>query len=267
MPQIILSAQNFDIYDSDGQDPVARTGAISIEMLDRAGAEGVILGHSEVNDSPEMINKKLLSLVQRKASKKNLLTYTTVLVGESWDEFKGKTTEKISQILTQKLKVILKDIPEDFIKNIVVGYEPKWGSRGSGHDDVSPPSPEFISVCAKQIKLYLVNTFGEIGKQIPIIYGGRSSPQRTEQILADENVAGLILGSACNTVQKTLDIAQAMERTMGKRKKILHANFKAFNLPDSYEKYIEELRKLNDRFVIYLSPCYTDIREVNNLLR
>ena len=264
-PQITLSAQNFDIYDGDGQDLIARTGAVSIEMLERAGGQGVILGHSETGDSLEVIKNKLLTILHKREEKPELLPYITLLVGESWEEFNGNTIENVSKIVAEKL-LILKDLPKNLLQNLVIGYEPKWGSRGSGHDDTPPPEPELISSCVKEMKLHLENIFGETGKKIPIIYGGRSTPQRTEQILNDTNVSGLILGSAASTVEKTISIARAMEKTMGQRQKILHANFKAFNLLDSYQAYINELTKFDDTFTIYLSPNYTDIRLLKSLL-
>lgn len=266
MAKIILSAQNFDIYEGDGQDPAARTGSISIEIIAKSGAQGVILGHSEVGDSIDVTRNKLLTLLQKRSSNSDLLTYSTILVGETWEEFNGHSQEQIAEIVSTQLISILKDTPKDFVKKLSVGYEPKWGSRGSGHDDSPPPSPKLISACAQAIKSILTKTFGETGKSVSIIYGGRSTPERTEYILKDTNIEGLILGSACNTVQKTIDIAAAMMRTMGKRQKILHANFKAFNLIDSYEIYIKEIKKLDDTFTVYLSPNYTDIRLIRSLL-
>jgi len=66
MAKIILTGQNFDIYDGNGQDPYARTGATSLEMLHNAGAEGVILGHSETRDTVEVVRKKLQTLLNRR---------------------------------------------------------------------------------------------------------------------------------------------------------------------------------------------------------
>ena len=56
-------AQNFDIFEGDGLDRFARTGETSASQIIRAGAQGVILGHSEVGDSPEAINKKLKTVI------------------------------------------------------------------------------------------------------------------------------------------------------------------------------------------------------------
>ncbi len=267
MARFILSAQNFDIYQDDGQDPVARTGATSVELLDRAGAEGVILGHSESGDSLKVLRGKILTLAGKRSANPALLPYVTLLLGETWQEFNSHKVADVAQLMAKQLEFILESAPPELLQTLVLGYEPKWGSRGSGHEDVLPPAPDLISACAKAIKQSFAALSGLPAAEIKVIYGGRSTPERTEQILADENISGLILGSACNTVQKTMDIARAMEKAMGVKEKILHANFKAFNLSDSYESYVSALSSLDDSFSVYLSPTYTDIRALKEVLR
>lgn len=268
MSTIYLTAQNIDIYDGDGFDPFARTGATSAEQVYRAGARGVILGHSEAGDSPEVVKKKLDTIIGKSSAYSDgFLKHITLLVGETWDEFEGNSAEVVAGKVSAHLSLILADISPSDVSEFVIGYEPKWGSRGSGRDDMPPPAPELISEVCKRLRNDLVKRFGPgTGKVLPIIYGGRSTPERTEEILADENVEGLILGSACNTVKKTMDIAHAMEKARSGKRKVLHANFKAYELSDGYEAYLAELRALGDDFVVYLSPPHTDIRALKNLL-
>jgi triosephosphate isomerase len=261
-----LTGQNFDIYDGDGLDPFARTGATSVEQLYKAGAEGVILGHSEVGDAPEVVKKKLATTVKRSEGNPEFLSRLTLLVGESWEEFDGKTPEEVAQLVTEQLMFIIDGVPLTVIDRLVVGYEPKWGSRGSGRDDMPPPSPALVSQVAKSIHESLIGKYGVAGEAIPIIYGGRSTPERTLEILSDENVEGLILGSACNTVAKTMDIATSMAAARPGKRKILHANWKAYVLPDSYEEYVRQLSALDDTFIVYLSPAATDIRALKGIL-
>lgn len=84
MAKIFLTAQNIDIYNGDDLDPYARTGATSAEQIHKAGASGVILGHSEVGDSPQVVRKKLLTIAQkRSAQDPHFLERITLLVGES----------------------------------------------------------------------------------------------------------------------------------------------------------------------------------------
>ncbi len=264
--KFLLSAQNVDIYKEDGLDPFARTGAVSAEQLHRAGAVGVVLGHSEVGDTPGILRKKLFSIVEQSTGKEGFLNNITLLVGETWEEFDKHSPEEVAHSVTGHLLSITDGLPQIFVEKLVVGYEPKWGSRGSGRDDMPPPAPELISVVAAKMKEVLSQKFGDRGSRVPIIYGGRSTPERTRQILSDENVEGLILGSACNTVEKTMAIAESMNAARPGKRKILHANFKAYDLPDSYEKYVAELSKLDDTFVVYVSPAHTDIRAVRDIL-
>ncbi|PIY69119.1 hypothetical protein COY90_02270 [Candidatus Roizmanbacteria bacterium CG_4_10_14_0_8_um_filter_39_9] len=260
-----LLAQNFDIYLGDGLDPYARTGSINLDHLLHSGIDGIILGHSEVGDSPDVINQKLHTVFNHKKILERRESFTTVvLVGEIWEEFEGKTSEKVANIVENHCKELFSGVKEDQLTKLILGYEPKWGSRGSGRDDMPPPQPDLISLCIRKVKEFFQvnykNTFPHY------IYGGRSTPERTEKILHDSNVNGLILGSACNTVQKTLSIIDAMKKVKENQVKVTICNFKAYNLSDSYEKYVEALGKLSPDNVIYLAPSYTDLKEVKSIL-
>lgn len=261
MVRLGLMAQNFDIFEGDGLDKFARTGKISVRHLLNAGSQGVILGHSETEDSPEIINRKLKTLIKENP---NLLRII-VLIGETWKEFENNKPQEVALLMKQKCKLIFNEIPRRYINEIIVGYEPKWGSRGSGRDDMSPPQPELISACISEIRKFFEEQYGKEIKAY-FIYGGRSNPERTQQILADRNLDGLILGSACNNIKKTLDIAKTMLEVCKDREKILICNFKAYELSDPYERYIEELSRLPKNFIVFLAPPHTDIRLVKELI-
>jgi triosephosphate isomerase len=261
MAGIGVVAQNFDIFDGDGLDPFARTGSISPSHLHVAGAQGVILGHSEVGDSPQTTNKKLLSILKRQQELKSpfFLNRITILVGESWKEFEGSSLRETAMLVKAKCSTIFDGIPKQLLSQVVVGYEPKWGSRGSGRDDMPPPEPKLISMCIQEMRAFFGEKYGNEIKPC-FVYGGRSTPERAKEILADKEISGLILGSACNTVEKTMAIARAMRNICGERKKVLICNFKAFELCEPYEKYISGLGKLPADFTVLLAPPYTDIR-------
>jgi triosephosphate isomerase len=268
MAKIFLTAQNIDIYDGDDLDLFARTGSTSVEQVARAGAQGVILGHPEAGDSPAVVKMKLQTVLNRVHElPSQSFSKITVMAGESWEDFQGHSSAEVAKLISEQLLDILSVASPEYVSNFVVGYDPKWGSRGSGHDDAPPPEPAFISGVAAAIRAGLVDKYGnEIGTTVPIIYGGRSTPDRTLVILADKNIDGLILGSACNTVQKTKDIIDAMQTAKPNGRKVLHANFKAFNLTDSYEDYTAIFRELDDSFIVYMSPCHADLSEAAEAL-
>jgi len=266
MNNIRLIAQNFDIYDGDGLDQYARTGDVSLEQLNKAGAEGVIIGHSEVGDSPEVINKKLLSILKFQKLNPGYFEKLIILIGESWKEFENNDEGGIASLMYKKCEIIFDGISEDLLNDVIVGYEPKWGSFGSGKKEVPPPEPKFISECIKNMRQFFKDNYSD-DLNIYFIYGGRSTPERTELILKDNIVDGLILGSACNSVEKTLAIAKVMDEVCKDRKKVLISNFKAYNLSDPYEKYLEELRKLSDEFILMICPPHTELAQVKELLK
>ena len=121
MAKLIVVAQNFDVFDGDGYDSFARTGATSVSQILSAGAQGVILGHSEVGDSPEVINKKLVTIVNKgKALGTSPLTLV-VLVGESWSEFEANSLEGVAELMKEKCKTVFKDIPGEPLRNLILG--------------------------------------------------------------------------------------------------------------------------------------------------
>jgi triosephosphate isomerase len=84
--------------------------------------------------------------------------------------------------------------------------------------------------------------------------------------MTDSNIDGLILGSACDSVKKTMAIASAMTDAKPEGRKILHTNFKAYELKDKYEDYIKAFQTLDKSFSIYISPCHTDLFRVRQML-
>jgi triosephosphate isomerase len=243
MASLKILAQNVDIHDGH---PHARTGEISVPHLVSAGAQGVILGHSEAGDTPDTVRSKLRAAIA------SPLKHIVLLVGESWEEFEGNSPAQVAGIVRERCAAITHDLtlPE----GIILGYEPKWGTFGSGKEGVPPPNPEYIAAAVRELRAFAPR----------VIYGGRSDPTRTREIIARSNVDGFILGSACSSVQKTLAIASEMR---GAPAKILICNFKAYELADPYDLYVEALEKLPDDFLVFLAPPYTDIRFVRDLVK
>ncbi|MBS3052276.1 MAG: triose-phosphate isomerase [Candidatus Aenigmarchaeota archaeon] len=264
MANVYVVAQNFEIYEGDKLDLFARTGKININHLYNVGAQGVILGHSETGDTPEIVNKKILTILDFQNKTGMTVNKLIILVGETLEEYKNSSLEEIAKLVVKKCGIIFKKIPEGFLSNVIIGYEPKWGSSGSGNNDVPPPESELVSICINKIKNFINKKYGS-SKKVFFIYGGRVTPERIN-ILNDSNLNGFILGSASSSVERLLEIAKPMVETQPNKTKILVCNFKAYKLANPYEKYISVLRKLPTSFNIYLAPPYTDIREISDLI-
>lgn len=264
-----LIAQNVNIYSGDGENQFARTGEVGFYHLKKAGVTGVILGHSEVKNSPEVVNKKW------KVALKYDLFDNVVLVGENWEDLeKGwdksnkQEIKEMKDKFKNKFQTILDGIDKEIIKKTVFGYEPSWGTRGSGKEDVLPPQPPQIGNMCSFIREIIKEKYNE---DVRIIYGGSSSPERAEEIIPLENVDGLILGSAGKTVawvQKIGEVIQrAMENKKSSRKKVLVLNWKAYELEESYSDFLKVIDVFNGNLIeVYLAPVATELREVKDLL-
>ncbi len=266
--QIILSAPNFNIFENDGQDLFARTGSVSIELLHNAGAQGVIFGHSEVGDSSETINQKLLTLQsRRKLLGPDCLKHSTILIGETWEEYYQLPHSEVAKNVVNRAEMIFSGVDGSLVQGIFVGYEPKWGTRGSGQSGAEPASVELVDTCNKAINKFLSEKYGlEVAGSIKYIFGGMTTPERAESLIKLDSVDGLILGSATNTVAKFKDIARAMKTGAPDKLKIMHVNMKAFNRADSDEQFVEAMRNLDSTFQIVVSPPLTDIYKFSTLI-
>jgi len=268
MKNIKFIAQIVNIFPGDGKHPYARTGELGFWHLKKAGATGVILGHSEVNEPPEIVNRKLIAAFNEG------LENNVVLLGESWEEL-GKSwaqctnieKEKVKKIVKERFLKILENINKDIAKATIFGYEPGWGVRGSGKEGVSPPGAEQIKASAGLLRETLSELYTEeIAQKIKIIYGGSSSPEKTKEIMPIEALDGLILGSAgTNTcgVEKIGDsIIEITKTKQQKRKPALILNWKAYMLQESYDDFLKVISGFNDNLDIYLAPPSTDLSEL-----
>ena len=114
-PKFIVGAQNMNDATSG-----AFTGEIAAAMLKEAGAEFVLLGHSErrqyFHESDEFINKKVLRALQSQLR-------PILCIGEGYEQREaGETEEKLKQQLQQGLS----GVTAEQIGSCIIAYEPIW---------------------------------------------------------------------------------------------------------------------------------------------
>jgi triosephosphate isomerase len=157
----------------------AYTGDISAAMLADMGAKYVIVGHSERRYG----HGETSELVAQKVNAAQLAGLTTIVcVGETAEQLaSGKTADIISKQLRTSL-------PEKYkIPQLIIAYEPVW-AIGTGQQ----PAPADIADVHKIIR----KTLGEIGETVQVIYGGSVSPVNAETLLLEDEIDGLLVGSA-----------------------------------------------------------------------
>lgn len=272
-PKIFLIAQDVNIYPGDGKHPFARTGEVGFYHLKKVGADGLLLGHSEVKDEPEVVNKKWSAALEYG------FFNNIVLIGDEWedlprgwDKSSQEEIKKMKEKFKNKFLTIIKKINREIIQKTVFSYEPGWGVRGSGKADVLPPQPPQIENMSLFMRELIKEKYNQkTSESIRIIYGGSSSPERAEEILPLENVDGLILGSAGKTTDWVQKIGQTIQKFIKEkssiRKGVLALNWKAYEIEESYSDFLKIIENFDgDTIEIYLAPVATELKEVKMLL-
>lgn len=161
----------------------AHTGDIAAGMLADAGAQYVIVGHSErratYGETDDLVRAKAEAAIG--AGLKPI-----ICVGETEAERDGGNADSV--VATQ----LAGSIPDAAGQHdVIVAYEPVW-AIGTGRT----PSNDDIAQMHGSIRRQLVDRFGDKGQGIHILYGGSLKPQNAREILAIEHVNGGLVGGA-----------------------------------------------------------------------
>ena len=169
--RVKVGAQNVH-WASEG----AFTGEISAKMLTEIGVRYVVVGHSErrqyFGETDDTVNQRL-----RAAQEAGL---TPILcVGESKQERDSGETE---EVIFEQLKIGLEEVDQS---NLVIAYEPIW-AIGTGDTCASDEANRVIGL----IRSKLTN------QDVPIQYGGSVKPENVDEIMAQPEIDGALVGGA-----------------------------------------------------------------------
>ncbi len=176
-----IGAQNMHELDEG-----AYTGEISAGMLKSYGVEYVVIGHSErreyYNETDESVNKKLIQAVRYEIT-------PIVCVGESLEIRENGTTNTF--VKDQVVKAY-QNVTEKEALETVIAYEPIW-AIGTG----KTATPEQANETIKAIRDVLVELYGTtVAEQIRILYGGSVKPNNVDELLAQSDIDGALVGGA-----------------------------------------------------------------------
>ncbi len=191
---IYLGAQNIHNEQSG-----AYTGEISALMVREAGCTLVLIGHSErrhlFGEIDSFINAKL-----KTALSVNLKPI--FCIGET---LKEREEGKTQYVVKDQLKNGLLGIGGGQIKKLVIAYEPVW-AIGTG----KTATPEQANEVHAFIRGFLSGEYGqEVANSVYIQYGGSVKPENTKELLAQQEIDGLLVGGASMKVESFLKIIDA----------------------------------------------------------
>ncbi len=169
----------------------AFTGEVSAGMVREAGAEYVVLGHSErrtlFGDTDQSVNLKM-----RAAHAAGLVPI--VCIGESLGQ---RDAHQTLQVVDQQLQRGLDGATSDQVAVMIVAYEPVW-AIGTGRN----ATPEQAGEVHAHIRVRLRSWFGaDAAERCRVIYGGSVKPGNIAALLALPDVDGALVGGS------SLDVA------------------------------------------------------------
>ena len=171
------------------EDQGAHTGDISMKMVKSLGCTHVLCGHSERRkdrgETNEFVTAQVLS-----ALKNNL--HPILCIGETWEE---KKAGKSKEIVKAQLEAVLSSVraPTPAL-TLTIAYEPVWAISGG---DASKPAASAAE--AEEMHAFIRSLLSQVSSLksgTRILYGGSMKPENAEELLAQPNIDGGLVGGA-----------------------------------------------------------------------
>ena len=174
----------------------AFTGEISAGMLKEAGAEYVIIGHSErrrlFGETDQSVNRRLV------AAFGGSLT-PIVCIGETLEE---REAEQTLPVLDRQIKDGLDGLTGDQLAALVIAYEPVW-AIGTGRNATPAQAGEAHAHIRSRVRQWFG---GPAADACHVIYGGSVKPDNISELIKLPDVDGALVGGASLDVRAFSDI-------------------------------------------------------------
>jgi triosephosphate isomerase (TIM) len=188
---VVIAAQD-TYWEREG----AFTGEISAPMIREAGAEYVIVGHSErrtlFGETDAMVNRKAV------ASFSAGLT-PIVCIGETLDQRERSET---FDVLDRQIKTGLDGLTGEQLALLVIAYEPVW-AIGTGRNATPAQAAEAHGHIRQRLRQWFGNDAAE---HCHVIYGGSVKPDNIKELASQPDVDGALVGGASLDVRGFFEI-------------------------------------------------------------
>ena len=175
---VALAAQDVSQHENG-----AYTGEISAAMLQDFGVRYALVGHSE----RRQYHGETDAVVAAKAQAALAQGVTPIVcVGETLDEREAGQTE---QVVVRQLAAVIQRVGQA-VGELVVAYEPVW-AIGTG----KTASPEQAQAVHAVLRAQLA-AVTENAQSVPLLYGGSMNAANAQQLLAQPDIDGGLVGGA-----------------------------------------------------------------------
>jgi len=193
LTKIAIGAQNVSEHEKG-----AFTGEISASMLVEAGAQFVILGHSErrhlYGESSALVNRKAHAAIAHGLK-------VIICVGESHEQWQSGM---MREVVERQISESLYGLSKHQLEHVLIAYEPVW-AIGTGISATLEQIALAHALC-KDVSFQLSHG----GVPIPVLYGGSVNANNATAMLMTPNVDGLLIGSASLDAESFAKIAATL---------------------------------------------------------
>jgi triosephosphate isomerase len=188
---VVIAAQDM-YWEREG----AFTGEVSAPMIREAGAEYVIVGHSErrtlFGETDATVNRKAVAAFAAGLT-------PIVCIGETLDQRERSET---FDVLDRQIKAGLDGLTGEQLALLVVAYEPVW-AIGTGRN----ATPAQAAEAHGHIRQRLRQWFGsEAAEHCHVIYGGSVKPDNIRELASQPDVDGALVGGASLDIRGFFEI-------------------------------------------------------------
>jgi len=188
-----LGAQDV-FYEAQG----AYTGAISPLMLRDLGCAYVLVGHSErrqiFGEDDALVNRKLRAALAHGLR-------PILCVGETKPQRDAGAAE---QIVTGQIRAGLAEVGAADLSEVVIAYEPVW-AIGTG-DTATPEDAQSMHATIRRTLAKIYSQAAADG--IRIQYGGSVKPDNVDELMAQPDIDGALVGGASLKAESFLRIVK-----------------------------------------------------------
>jgi triosephosphate isomerase len=176
--RVAVGAQNIH-WENEG----AYTGEISAAMAADAGAAFCLCGHSERR---QYFGESAPTVALKTAAALKAGLIPIVCVGESLQQRESGQT---LQFLHDDMQASLSGVTPT--PGLLIAYEPVW-AIGTGR----VATPQDAEQAIAHLRAALSEIWGELARQVRILYGGSVKPDNIGALLACPNIDGALVGGA-----------------------------------------------------------------------
>jgi len=174
----------------------AFTGEISPVMIKEAGAEYVIVGHSErrrlFGESDQAVSRKAIAAIAAGLT-------PIVCLGETLEE---RERHETFSVLDRQIKEGLSGLTPEQVIELVIAYEPVW-AIGTGRNATAAQAGDAHAHIRARLRDWFTSDAAE---RCHIIYGGSVKPDNIREIIAEADVDGALVGGASLDVKGFAEI-------------------------------------------------------------